>query len=135
MTLSYSIKCRDYWIFGAGYEDYLIKVYCYVKWICGARNYSLFTATPIYPIFHLRKYFLLVVAVSPDSITKGYVFDEVWIRFEFSKCLHKVSLNKGMLKCITFILTPSKLTLTCRHIFLSNVTQTCLSIQTYSVRT
>ena len=41
--------------------------------------------------FHPWKYFLLFVAASVDS--------SATCRAEFSKCLHKVSLNKGMLKC------------------------------------
>ena len=40
----------------------MIKVYCYVKWICGARNHSSFNAIPIYPIFPPTKIFFLVDA-------------------------------------------------------------------------
>ena len=47
MIPSYSVKCSDYWTFSAGYEESVIKEYCYVKWICEARNHTLFTVTPI----------------------------------------------------------------------------------------
>ena len=46
-----------------------------------------------------------------------FVFPNLMIHVEFAKCLFNVSLNKGMLKCETFILTSSKLTCTC-HIHL-----------------
>ena len=109
--------------FSTGYKEYVIKVYCYVKWICRSRNHFLFTVTPIYPIFHPQKIFLLVVAASPDSITKGRVFDKGCISLSsdscwFSKRHRKVSLNKEMLKCKTFTPTLNKLTRTCRRVLL-----------------
>ena len=53
-----------------------------------------------------------------------FVFFYLRIRAEFS-------LNKGMLKCKTFIPTLSKLTRTCRRVLLwSHATQTYLSTQT-----
>ena len=51
-----------------------------------------------------------------------FVFPNLMIHVEFSKCLFNVSLNKGKLKCKSFILTSSKLTCTCRHVFLSHAT-------------
>ena len=45
-----------------------------------------------------------------------FVFPYLRICVEFSKCLRKVSPNKGMLKCKTLILNPSKLTRTCRRV-------------------
>ena len=135
MTPLYSVKCSDYWTLGPRYEDYMVKVYCYVKRICGAINHSLFTVTPVNPIFPPTKIFL-VVAASPDSITKGIVFDKVvfpYLRIciEFSKHLRQVSLNKGMLKWKTFIPTLSKLIRTCRRVLLwSHTTQTYLSTRT-----
>ena len=60
-----------------------------------------------------------------------FVFLYLRIRVEFSKRLRKVSLNKGMLKCKTFIPTLSKLTRTCRRVLLwLHTTQTYLSTQT-----
>ena len=64
-----------------------------------------------------------------------FVFPYLRICSEFSKCLCKVSLNRKMLKCIIFILAPSKVTLACRHISLSHVTQIYSSTQTCSVHT
>ena len=86
MTSSYPMKHHDYWTFGAGYEEYEIKVYCYVKQICGVRNHSFFTVTPIYPIFSPMKTYLLVAAGSPDSITKGRVCDKVCISLASDLC-------------------------------------------------
>ena len=86
VSVFYSVKCPNYWTFGARYEEYVIKVYCCIKWICGARNHSLFTVTPIYPIFHPQKYFLSVVAASSDSITEGKVFDKVCISLSLGSC-------------------------------------------------
>ena len=75
----------------------------------------------------------------PDSITKGRAFDKVvfpnlMIHVEFSKCLCHVSLNKGMLKCKTFILTPSKFTCTCRHVLLSHAIYTYSSTDIFFCR-
>ena len=59
------------------------------------------------------------------------VFPYLLICAEFSKHLRKVSLNKGMLKCKTFIPTLSKLTRTCRRVLSwSHATQTYLSTLT-----
>ena len=59
------------------------------------------------------------------------VFLYLWIHPEFSKRLHKVSLNKRILKCKTFIPTLSKLTRTCGHVLLwLHATQTYLLTQT-----
>ena len=55
------------------------------------------------------------------------VFPYFLICAEFSKRLRKVSLNKGILKCKTFIPTLSKLTRTCRRVLLwSHATQSYL---------
>ena len=60
-----------------------------------------------------------------------FVFLYLRIYAEFSKRLCKVSLNKGMLKCKTFIQTLSKLTRRCRRVLLwSHATQTYLSTKT-----
>ena len=67
---------------------------------------------------------------------KGRVFDKVCILYiqicaQFSKRLRKVSLNKRMLKCKTFIPTLSKLNRTCRSVLLwPHAAQTYLSTQT-----
>ena len=59
------------------------------------------------------------------------VFPYLRICVEFSKRLRKVSLNKGMLKCKTFIRTLSQLTPTCRRVLSwSHAAQTYLSTQT-----
>ena len=59
------------------------------------------------------------------------VFPYFLICAEFSKRLRKVSLNKGMFKCKTFIRTFKKLTRTCRRALLwSHATQTHLPTQT-----
>ena len=60
-----------------------------------------------------------------------FVFPNLMIHVEFSKCLFNVSLNKGKLKCKSFILTSSKLTCRCRHVFLSHATHTYSSTQTF----
>ena len=59
------------------------------------------------------------------------VFPYLLIFVRFSKCLCKVSLNKGMLKCKTFILTLSKHTCTYRRVLLQlHTTRIYLSMQT-----
>ena len=60
-----------------------------------------------------------------------FIFPYLMIHVEFSKCLCKVSLKKGMPKWQTFILTPSKLTCTCRHVLLPHATHTGSSTQTF----
>ena len=65
----------------------------------------------------------------------NFVFPYLRIHVELSKCLRKVSLNKRLLKCKTFALTPSKLTITCKHVFLPDMTQIYSSTQIYSVHT
>ena len=61
-----------------------------------------------------------------------FVFPCFRFRVELYKCLRKVSLNKGMLKCKTFMLTPSELTHTNRHVFWSHPTPAMSSTQTFS---
>ena len=76
MTPSYSVKFSHYWTFGAVYEQYIIKVNCYVK------SFTVtFTVTQVNPIFPPTKIFLLIVAASQDLIMKGRVFDKVCISF------------------------------------------------------
>ena len=61
-----------------------------------------------------------------------FLFPCFRFRVELSKYLRKVCLNKGMLKCKTFMLTPSELTHTNRHVFLSHPTLALSSTQTFS---
>ena len=133
-TPSYSINCRYYWNFGNGYEEYAIKVCYYVKWICGAKNHSLFNATPIYPIFYTHKnsFCWLLQPVQIWFQRKKFLiklaFPYLWFRAELSKCLCKVCPNKGILRCKIFILTPVyPYTKTC--IFVAS--HTGLSVYTY----
>ena len=74
---------------------------------------------------------LVQIRLRRVEILIRFVFLYLRIRAEFSKRLRKVSLNKGMLKCKTFIPTLSKLTRTCRRVLLwSPANQTYLSTQT-----
>ena len=112
MTPSYSINCHYYWTFGNGYEEYVIKVFYYVKWICGAKNHSLFNVTPIYPIFYTHKnsFYWLLQPVQIWFRRKKFLiklaFPYLWFCVELSKCLCKVCPNKGILRCKILILTP-----------------------------
>ena len=88
--------------------------------------------------FQQWKFFLVVVAASPCSITKVKVFDKVYISLSsvsgwFSKCLCKACLNKSILKCKTFILTASEVTCTRTHVFFSYSPQAYLYTQTFCI--
>ena len=124
MTSFYSVKCRDYWKFGATYEEHVVKVFCYVKWICGLRNHCLFNATPIYPIFPPTKFIFcwfsqpVQIPLRMVKFLIKFAFPYLRFRIESSKCLGQVSLNKGIFVYETFILITTKLTCTQRHAFL-----------------